>query len=527
MGQVNVDKNVSQSDQFVEMDLDSSLGSIGQLKDNNRGSNLEVCSKVETDMVSFHRPADRHENVKLEGPGNGQYLSGGLCLFWADSMDVSLMSYSLFHIDVQIVSHRSAQWRMTGFYGHPEASQLHHAWSLLRRLNNVRMLDCMPTIGHVPRSRRFHFEECWAEDEKCAAVIQNSWNSCRNQEDMSGVVTTINQCTEQMSRWYSGNKRGWLKKIQEKQNELLLASSNIEAGSWHRIRNIECELDILLDQEEVYWRQRSRQKWLNSGDKNTKYFHRKASSKRSRNVIRGLFDKLDANLILSLPCSTLPVPDALLWHFDKLGSYSVHSGYHFGCELLSNSSTSGLLNLSESWWKFLWRVKLLVKATSFLEEFRNVNKAGVVDGCVNRLNGVSWCPQDTGFYKLNTDAAVDDVNGKVSCGIIIRDCDGSVMASSVQLISTGFSAQVAEAMAMLRGFIFAYDSGLFPCILESDAKVDGRVGDGGGGAVWEFFRSGLGSWECCAFENGDGGGMVEKMMLVSTVWSGGYEFELM
>lgn len=94
-----------------------------------------------------------------------------------------------------------------------------------------------------------------------------------------------------------------------------------------------------------------------------------------------------------------------------------------------------------------------------------MNKIRVVDGYVNRLDGVSWCPLDAGLFKMNTDATVDVVNGKVSCGIIIRDCGGSVMASSVQPISTGFSAPVAEAMAMLRGLIFAHDSGLFPCIL--------------------------------------------------------------
>lgn len=63
--------------------------------------------------------------------------SGGLCLFWADSVDVSLLSYSLFHIDVQIVTHQNTLWRLTGFYGHPEVNQRHHGWQLLRRLNSM------------------------------------------------------------------------------------------------------------------------------------------------------------------------------------------------------------------------------------------------------------------------------------------------------------------------------------------------------------------------------------------------------
>ncbi|KAL5758296.1 hypothetical protein ACOSP7_020907 [Xanthoceras sorbifolium] len=41
--------------------------------------------------------------------------SGGMCLLWSNRIDVSLITYSKFHIDVQICSHRGRNWRFTGF----------------------------------------------------------------------------------------------------------------------------------------------------------------------------------------------------------------------------------------------------------------------------------------------------------------------------------------------------------------------------------------------------------------------------
>ncbi|KAI9161165.1 hypothetical protein LWI28_015046 [Acer negundo] len=58
--------------------------------------------------------------------------------------------------------------------------------------------------------------------------------------------------------------------------------------------------------------------------------------------------------------------------------------------------------------------------------------------------------------------------GRVGFGIIIRDCEGNVLASSAQAMLANFSPQLAEAMAFMKGIQFAYDSGLWPCLCESN-----------------------------------------------------------
>ena len=57
------------------------------------------------------------------------------------------------------------------------------------------------------------------------------------------------------------------------------------------INKLRKEVNELLDDEEVWWRQRRRTQWLGEGDCNTKYFHHRASERRKKNTINGLWNE--------------------------------------------------------------------------------------------------------------------------------------------------------------------------------------------------------------------------------------------
>ena len=61
----------------------------------------------------------------------------------------------------------------------------------------------------------------------------------------------------------------------------------------HYIMEVRKELNKLYTMEEDMQKQRSRNGWLKAGDKNTRFFHEKASTRRQKNNIVGLVD--DAN----------------------------------------------------------------------------------------------------------------------------------------------------------------------------------------------------------------------------------------
>ncbi|KAH7576625.1 hypothetical protein JRO89_XS01G0119500 [Xanthoceras sorbifolium] len=83
------------------------------------------------------------------------------------------------------------------------------------------------------------------------------------------------------------------------------------------------------------------------------------------------------------------------------------------------------------------------------------------------LKARCWTPPAEGSWKINTDAALDSNRGVRGIGIIIRNHNGLVCASSMQKLQTHFMPQIAEGVALLRGIKFAANLGLFPTSLES------------------------------------------------------------
>ncbi|XP_060965639.1 uncharacterized protein LOC115713676 [Cannabis sativa] len=229
----------------------------------------------------------------LEVPRQG--LGGGILLFWKYSIDVNVITYSLNHVDCIINNFNGKDWHFSGYYGSPYANQKFATWTLLNRLFDtapllpwaLKIMFQDPKFSNL-RSNRFHFENHWLKDPSFTNLLNSSWV---NPQDLSSSPLQVfldkqSHCLSEIRTW-SKSQHPIRLQISRTQADLnnLLNDSQLTPNSLSQVATLQSQLDGLLLKEEVYWKQRSRVDWLRAGDRNTKKFHHRASTRKKNNLI--------------------------------------------------------------------------------------------------------------------------------------------------------------------------------------------------------------------------------------------------
>ncbi|CAL8168851.1 unnamed protein product [Prunus armeniaca] len=138
-----------------------------------------------------------------------------------------------------------------------------------------------------PPSRPFRFEAMWLQHENFQDVFYASWGSVIGSalDKSYALIAPLKQWNIQVFGHLRQRKNRLLARIDGIQKSLCLGPNRF-------LCNLEPELvkefNDVLEQEAVFWRQKSRVNWLQKGDRNTKFFHLTTIIRRRRNKIERL-----------------------------------------------------------------------------------------------------------------------------------------------------------------------------------------------------------------------------------------------
>lgn len=134
------------------------------------------------------------------------------------------------------------------------------------------LMHTSPNLTSLPRP--FHFESMWVREPSASNVVLTAWSCNHNGSPPFRLVQKLKKPKIALKVWnrtYCGHVHSHIKSLRDSINCFQNLPQTPSDLFLEQIA--QNNLNEILKQEELFWRDKSRTKWLVDGDSNTRYFH--------------------------------------------------------------------------------------------------------------------------------------------------------------------------------------------------------------------------------------------------------------
>ena len=105
------------------------------------------------------------------------------------------------------------------------------------------------------------------------------------------------------------------------------------------------------------------------------------------------------------------------------------------------------------------------------ERWDEIKSANPLPNLIRPKPKPKWTAPPWNKYNINYDGAISNAKNKAGIGVVVRDCNGEVMASLIQQLEQAYQPVEVEAIAACRAVEFGNEIGVDCAIVEGDSEV--------------------------------------------------------
>lgn len=115
--------------------------------------------------------------------------------------------------------------------------------------------------GSSRPSRSFKYEACWDKDEESAKVIKTEWEkSLIGENPLSSIMEKLESCAVSLASWNRAKYWDVSKRLNSLTKKLENLQAEQRADDRDEIRQLQGEINHLLEMDDIKWRQRAKER---------------------------------------------------------------------------------------------------------------------------------------------------------------------------------------------------------------------------------------------------------------------------